>query len=145
MLFRSPAFLCRDPATGPSRVVDLPPLRNELDVANQNSPPILVPNANQSTSGWPSGLRRQTQGVFLHPNDGREFWSSIEGVGSNPTPDITLLDAFIGAIFTHRDNSCLFLLYTTTLLSIRMTQLHHYYFQSRVSRHLVSSSMSLLR
>ena len=31
--------------------------------------------------------------VSLHPSDGRDFWSSIEGVGSNPTPDNSLLNA----------------------------------------------------
>ena len=41
-------------------------------------------------SGWPSGLRRQTQvQTCLTMLDIQcEFWSSIEGVGSNPTPDI---------------------------------------------------------
>ena len=39
-------------------------------------------------SGWPSGLRRQTQG-FLASDRSRVFWSSYEGVGSNPTSDIT--------------------------------------------------------
>ena len=35
-------------------------------------------------SGWPSGLRRQTQ-VSTSPTWG--FWSPVGGVGSNPTPD----------------------------------------------------------
>ena len=41
-------------------------------------------------SGWPSGLRRQTQG-FLASNRSGVFWSSYEGVGSNPTSDIILI------------------------------------------------------
>ena len=40
-------------------------------------------------SGWPSGLRRQTQGLI--PSSGRDFWSPKGGVGSNPTPDTGLL------------------------------------------------------
>ena len=43
-----------------------------------------------SMSGWPSGLRRQTQRQSS-PQCGRAFWSSEEGVGSNPTPDKLLL------------------------------------------------------
>ena len=41
-------------------------------------------------SGWPSGLRRQTQGTLPCSHDWvlyRDFWSSYEGVGSNPTSD----------------------------------------------------------
>lgn len=39
-------------------------------------------------SGWPSGLRRQTQEVILDSKlESMVFWSSNEGVGSNPTPD----------------------------------------------------------
>ena len=39
-------------------------------------------------SGWPSGLRRQTQDDSLPGRSGLiDFWSSIEGVGSNPTSD----------------------------------------------------------
>lgn len=40
-------------------------------------------------SEWPSGLRRQTQGVHLPPNRRFkwEFWSSYEGRGSNPLSD----------------------------------------------------------
>ena len=41
-------------------------------------------------SGWPSGLRRQTQGRLPCSRDRglyRDFWSSYEGVGSNPTSD----------------------------------------------------------
>ena len=39
-------------------------------------------------SGWPSGLRRQTQANSLSGDpDKIVFWSSIEGVGSNPTSD----------------------------------------------------------
>lgn len=40
-------------------------------------------------SGWPSGLRRQTQGpALVYVRKSRwVFWSSIEGVGSNPTSD----------------------------------------------------------
>ncbi len=42
-------------------------------------------------SGWPSGLRRQTQASSLPGDPGCiEFWSSIEGVGSNPTSDSIL-------------------------------------------------------
>ncbi len=41
-------------------------------------------------SGWPSGLRRQTQANSLSDDfDKIVFWSSIEGVGSNPTSDKT--------------------------------------------------------
>ena len=37
--------------------------------------------------GWPSGLRRQTQG--LNPSMiNRVFWSTYVGVGSNPTSGI---------------------------------------------------------
>ena len=42
--------------------------------------------ANQRMLGWPSGLRRQTQAYSL-PLMVSAFWSSIEGVGSNPTSD----------------------------------------------------------
>ena len=44
---------------------------------------------NDIMSGWPSGLRRQTQGNPLHSDRVLqwEFWSSYEGVGSNPTSD----------------------------------------------------------
>ena len=39
-------------------------------------------------SGWPSGLRRQTQGWVPVINSwSREFWSTDVGVGSNPTSD----------------------------------------------------------
>ena len=39
-------------------------------------------------SGWPSGLRRQTQGENPLPSKWyRVFWSPNGGVGSNPTPD----------------------------------------------------------
>ena len=38
-------------------------------------------------SGWPSGLRRQTQVKYLSYQRIKEFWSSKEGVGSNPTSD----------------------------------------------------------
>jgi hypothetical protein len=42
-------------------------------------------------SGWPSGLRRQTQAHSLPGVPGCiEFWSSIEGVGLNPTSDTFL-------------------------------------------------------
>ena len=34
--------------------------------------------------GWPSGLRRQTQVKYLSCHRIKEFWSSQEGVGSNP-------------------------------------------------------------
>ena len=39
-------------------------------------------------SGWPSGLRRQTQ-EMIFPVNSRcwVFWSPNEGVGSNPTSD----------------------------------------------------------
>ena len=48
-------------------------------------------------SGWPSGLRRQTQGKHLPCliyRVCREFWSSYEGVGSNPTSDKIVFEAF---------------------------------------------------
>ena len=38
-----------------------------------------------SMSGWPSGLRRQTQDLESF-RDG-VFWSTYVGVGSNPTSD----------------------------------------------------------
>ena len=38
-------------------------------------------------SGWPSGLRRQTQVKYLSHDRIKEFWFSKEGVGSNPTSD----------------------------------------------------------
>ena len=40
-------------------------------------------------SGWPSGLRRQTQGwiPWFSTKELEAFWSSTEGVGSNPTSD----------------------------------------------------------
>ena len=41
-------------------------------------------------SGWPSGLRRQTQEVKLFPNGA--FWSTNVGVGSNPTSDTSFAD-----------------------------------------------------
>ena len=41
-----------------------------------------------SQAGWPSGLRRQTQGSVLAYSVGlRVFWSTNVGVGSNPTSD----------------------------------------------------------
>ena len=41
-----------------------------------------------SVSEWPSGLRRQTQGcTCLRCRLNEQFWSSSEGVGSNPTSD----------------------------------------------------------
>ena len=48
-------------------------------------------------SGWPSGLRRQTQGILPCSHDRglyRDFWSSYEGVGSNPTSDSNILIFF---------------------------------------------------
>ena len=44
-------------------------------------------------SGWPSGLRRQTQvyELVLFIQDTRAFWSTHVGVGSNPTPDKDVL------------------------------------------------------
>ena len=43
-------------------------------------------------SGWPSGLRRQTQGAVPSvPRGLRVFWSTDVGVGSNPTSDTLLL------------------------------------------------------
>ena len=41
-----------------------------------------------SMSGWPSGLRRQTQAIACAVSACRVFWSPIGGVGSNPTSDI---------------------------------------------------------
>jgi hypothetical protein len=38
-------------------------------------------------SGWPSGLRRQTQGYLVYFVDGMSVLVLSEGVGSNPTPD----------------------------------------------------------
>ena len=38
-------------------------------------------------SGWPSGLRRQTQASACAVSACRVFWSPIGGVGSNPTSD----------------------------------------------------------
>ena len=40
-------------------------------------------------SGWPSGLRRQTQvyELVLFIQGTRAFWSTYVGVGSYPTPD----------------------------------------------------------
>ena len=53
------------------------------------------------SSGWPSGLRRQTQGENLLPSKWyRGFWSPNGGVGSNSTPDkshfvFELVDALV--------------------------------------------------
>ena len=44
---------------------------------------VLV-SCNVYLSGWPSGLRRQTQDSYLQI---RVFWSTNVGVGSNPTSD----------------------------------------------------------
>jgi hypothetical protein len=38
-------------------------------------------------SGWPSGLRRQTQGYLVYFVDWMSVLVLSEGVGSNPTPD----------------------------------------------------------
>ncbi|GFY46830.1 hypothetical protein TNIN_355131 [Trichonephila inaurata madagascariensis] len=38
-------------------------------------------------SGWPSGLRRQTQVDTCSDAELWVFWSTDVGVGSNPTPD----------------------------------------------------------
>ena len=38
-------------------------------------------------SGWPSGLRRQTQAIACAVSACRVFWSPSGGVGSNPTSD----------------------------------------------------------
>ena len=38
-------------------------------------------------SGWPSCLRRQTQGIPFSLGEGWVFWSTNVGVGSNPTSD----------------------------------------------------------
>ena len=38
-------------------------------------------------SGWPSGLRRQTQAKASSVAEGWVFWSTVVGVGSNPTSD----------------------------------------------------------
>ena len=61
-------------------------------------------------SGWPSGLRRQTQGFafFLDKEvvDYGEFWSSDEGVGSNPTSDkILKYCLFLGNCDIFRDTN----------------------------------------
>ena len=42
-------------------------------------------------SGWPSGLRRQTQ-VSTSPTWG--FWSPLGGVGSNPTSDMVVFCSY---------------------------------------------------
>ena len=56
--------------------------------------PTLVNQGNQ-LSGWPSGLRRQTQGST--PSWAvRDFWSPDGGVGSNPTSD-TLFNPTMGS------------------------------------------------
>ena len=45
-------------------------------------------------SGWPSGLRRQTQAQAYLDYKGIAFWSSTEGVGSNPTSDKNFFQFF---------------------------------------------------
>ena len=51
-------------------------------------------------SGWPSGLRRQTQVCKLAPLKSRQraFSFTNVGVGSNPTPDRKILKLFGDAI-----------------------------------------------
>ena len=57
---------------------------------------LLYYKAITEMSGWPSGLRRQTQGLALLPcrESARDFWSSYEGRGSNPLPDKYFLEKF---------------------------------------------------
>ena len=50
-------------------------------------------------SGWPSGLRRQTQVKYLSYERIKEFWSSKEGVGSNPTSDKHFLLSILDFVF----------------------------------------------
>jgi hypothetical protein len=50
-------------------------------------------------SGWPSGLRRQTQVKNLSCQRIKEFWSSKEGVGSNPTSDKCFLRSILDFVF----------------------------------------------
>ena len=54
-------------------------------------------------SGWPSGLRRQTQGSNLaHTEWVWDFWSTYVGVGSNPTSDRETFFFFLShAILEH--------------------------------------------
>ena len=49
---------------------------------------VLLATSNK-ISGWPSGLRPQTQvkQLVLHFKSIRAFWFTYVGVGSNPTPD----------------------------------------------------------
>ncbi len=63
-------------------------------------------------SGWPSGLRRQTQGLALLPcrESVRDFWSSYEGRGSNPLPDKYFLEKF---------RFSLYLIYFRSLISCK--------------------------
>ena len=55
-------------------------------------------------SGWPSGLRRQTQGKTFSANLVAEwvFWSTNVGVGSNPTSDKTFMQTILNCSYqTH--------------------------------------------
>ncbi len=56
---------------------------------------LLKINIISMMSGWPSGLRRQTQGCSLLIDNEGEFWSSSEGVGSNPISDIYFIERII--------------------------------------------------
>lgn len=53
-------------------------------------------------SGWPSGLRRQTQGRNLPLQRDWVFWSTYVGVGSNPTSDTNIfIVIFVVCFFFH--------------------------------------------
>ena len=54
-------------------------------------------------SGWPSGLRRQTQGKTFSANLVAEwvFWSTNVGVGSNPTSDNTFMQTILNCSCQH--------------------------------------------
>ena len=60
-------------------------------------------------SGWPSGLRRQTQGI--DPSLIRAFWSSNEGVGSNPTSDKNFFILFFQSVSKYKIWNEIYLLY----------------------------------
>ena len=72
-------------------------LREELQQVNVVNAAVnkIISNILSSVyqlSGWPSGLRRQTQEHHSCPHRGFEdFWSTYVGVGSNPTSDIFFL------------------------------------------------------
>ena len=51
-------------------------------------------------SGWPSGLRRQTQDLESF-RDG-VFWSTYVGVGSNPTSDNVFLTDYLILLLVYK-------------------------------------------